>query len=129
MKTRTNPVKILLIILGIILVIAAVVLSVLIYSGDLRLASLQENVENSYLFGRCSGDVNHVELDETLISVKGMESYKGATAVSYTHLALKDRLIPGFSLEIDCAERGENTRFRSLRIALGASAHKQCCGQ
>lgn len=79
MKTRTNPVKILLIILGIILVIAAVVLSVLIYSGDLRLASLQENVENSYLFGRCSGDVNHVELDETLISVKGMESYKGAT--------------------------------------------------
>ncbi len=75
MKNRTNPMKIFLMILAAALILAAIALTIVIYGQENQSSLLRENVENSFLFGTCEGDVNHVMLDQTLQTMKGLAKY------------------------------------------------------
>jgi hypothetical protein len=66
-----------MIIFAVLLVFAAAALAVYIYSDGMRQGNMNANVDNSFLFGFCHGDVNNVELSEELISVKAMQTYNG----------------------------------------------------
>lgn len=74
---KVSPLKVIMIILAVLLVVAAAALAVYIYSDGMRQGNMNANVDNSFLFGTCYGDVNDVELNEELISVKAMQTYNG----------------------------------------------------
>lgn len=83
---RISPIKIIMIILAVLLVFAAAALAVYIYSDSQRQSNMNTGVDGSFIFGTCYGNVNDVELTETLISVKAMRNYNTeVTRISSGH--------------------------------------------
>lgn len=74
---RVSPMKIIMIVVAVLLVLAAAFLAIFIYSDGLKQETMSLDVDNSFLFGNCQGDVNDVELTEEMMSVKAMLNYNG----------------------------------------------------
>ena len=103
---RVSPVKVIMIILAVLLIFAAAALAVFIYGDNLRQETINSDVDSSFLFGTCKGNVNSVSLEEELISFRSMENYNGEVS----------RLSSGYYLER--LKKGDEKEAISLYNAL-----------
>ncbi|MBQ3085689.1 MAG: hypothetical protein IJC46_09605 [Clostridia bacterium] len=73
--SKVSTSKIIMIVVFAVLIVAAVALLLMIFSDSLRQDRLRSDMDESVMFGVCSGDVNKVELSDDLVSVSYLENY------------------------------------------------------